>query len=140
MEFQSVKQDWVLGCGIRAAVIALRGMRQRPLSSFNESGFIIYVWPTVYQVYLFRFYTSALKTVHLLSRVIHFNIGPASSINFLTLFYGCLWKSNFSSGNCSYEHFYLLTLHHRWNLLWWKAFVKRAKTQLLKRISQNQQI
>lgn len=43
MEFQSVKQDGVLDCGIRAAVVALRGMRQRPLSSLNESGFIIHV-------------------------------------------------------------------------------------------------
>lgn len=43
VEFQSVKQDGVLDCGVRAAVVALGGMRQRPLSSLNESGFIIHV-------------------------------------------------------------------------------------------------
>lgn len=132
MEFQSVKQG-VSDCGITAAVVALRGMRQRSLSSLNESGFIIHVQSTIYQVYLSAFIL--LKMAHLLRTVIQFTIVPTFSINFLTVFYGWLWKSNFLSGNHSYENFYLLTLHHRWNLFcsqvtfWWKAFVKKGLRQ-----------
>lgn len=84
MEFQSVKQG-VSDCGITAAVVALRGMRQRSLSSLNESGFIIHVQSTIYQVYLSAFIL--LKMAHLLRIVIQFTIVPTFSINFLMVFY-----------------------------------------------------